>query len=62
MKFKDVTNINDVREPKGSNKSNAWGSFYWRDLYDSLIFKEGGFDLWYKFNFFGLYSFYGFLC
>jgi len=53
MKFKDVTNINDVREPKGSNKSNAWGSFYWRDLYDSLIFKEGGFDLWYKFNFFG---------
>ena len=53
MKFKDVLDANDVREPKGSNKLGSYGSFYFRDLYDSLIFTDGCFDLWYKYNFFG---------
>ena len=53
MKRKDLFNNSDVTEPKASNKTGAYGTFYFRDGYDSFIFKDAEKDLWYADHYYG---------
>ena len=53
MKRKDLGSNEDITNPQGSNKLNAYGSFYFRDVYDCFIFKDAECDFWYKNGFFG---------
>ena len=45
----------DITYPKGSNNLRAYGSFYFRDIYDCYVFRDAKVDLWYdkEFQFFG---------
>lgn len=45
----------DITNPKGSNNLKAYGSFYFRDVYDCYVFPDARADLWYntQFKFFG---------
>lgn len=53
MKRKDLYSNEDVFNPKASNKTGAYGTFYFRDVYDSFIYKDAQKDLWYIDHFFG---------
>jgi len=53
MKRKDLASNDDITNPQGSNKLNAFGSFYFRDVYDCFIFKDAECDFWYKNGYFG---------
>ena len=53
MKRKDLFNNSDITEPKASNKTGAYGTFYFRDVYDSFIFKDAEKDLWYADHYYG---------
>lgn len=55
MKSKLFFDNDDITNPKGNNKLNAYGSFYFRDVYDCYVFQDARADLWYdeKFKFLG---------
>ena len=53
MKRKDLFNNSDITDPKASNKTGAYGTFYFRDVYDSFVFKDAEKDLWYVDSYYG---------
>ena len=53
MKRKDLYSNEDVFKPKASNRTGAYGTFYFRDVYDSFVYKDAQKDLWYIDHFFG---------
>jgi len=46
MKRKDLIDNEHVTEPKASNKTGAYGTFYYRDVYKSFVFRDAEKNLW----------------
>ena len=53
MKREELIDLSDIKKPQADNKKGAFGSFYFRDVYDSFLFTDAERDLWYEDNFLG---------